>query len=676
MSRQFIAALLLGSALMSGACATTAKGASVSALQKDYAAQTYVGEAPLGTTLAVVRYPAFVDPDARDAYYNAFGTQAIGGSGKQAASQERDGLADSLILKSNYFALSLYKELAAKLPEHSVLLSPHTIKLDADGKLTSVPMTQAESLPNVVTVDFAAYTYPDVTKMMGKEPLTFGDLVTPLITVKTDHRAAAPTQGVLLSSAPLMARTAGNAREAIEESMQAMQAGRLTTDPRPLDFVTFLKTGRALNVAQKSLSDRGNSHAVRAYPVEKVKLNASTLTALTSAKPAGATTADIDPLAAVFSRPMANQIVGEINRADTGKAAMAGRAGAISQFDESLAALTLVGSDDPSYLARLKYAERLLDAQKNYLSVQSLRLFDGVHNGEMGAQVRDMLKAEYNVLEKRRDLARKQNTATALAILGAIGTGVAIANSGGSGGSDCGNARSQREYNDCIRRERQRQQRDAQVNRIAIDALIAGTVYAAQTAYGSSQLSKKIGVSYLTSVAPALEEQISVQVNLIDSSETITAIRFEGLTEKLRALYSKNQRSLSVAATSCAYAHTGSSKTGTWLGECNGGFGEGSGVGILQNADGSAVEYYGYARGGQPAGPGYMITHTPTGSTALEGNFNAGRADGPMRVYAGGKSAALRTYSAGSDVGSAAGQRVASPFATRPVSVAAQSVLN
>jgi len=167
MSRHLITTLLLGSALMSGACATTAKGAKSSALANDYAAQTYRSEAPQGTTLAVVRYPAFVDPDARDLYHDAFKNSPIDGSLSRKSGMESEALADSVILKSNYFALSLFKELAAKLPEHSVLLSPHIIKKGADGKLYSEAMTQAESLPSVVTVDFAAYTFPDATKMMG-----------------------------------------------------------------------------------------------------------------------------------------------------------------------------------------------------------------------------------------------------------------------------------------------------------------------------------------------------------------------------------------------------------------------------------------------------------------------------------------------------------------------------
>lgn len=632
MSRKLLLTLMLGASLAVTGCATTATGVSTSAVKSSASVQIFSGETPHGTTLAVLRYPAYVDGDAQDSYYQAFAEQSIGGrsSGYDSSSPEVQGLADSIILKSNYFSLSLYKELAAKLPDHSVLLSPHVIKKGADGKLTSEPMTQAESLASVLSIDFVSYTFPDSKKMMGKEPLTFGDLVTPLVTVKTDYRAAVPTQGLLLASRPLISQAAGNSREDVNESLQALQTGRISAPPAALDFVSFLNGDTNFAVAEKPFQRTGDVNAVRGYAVEKVKLNSSAITALADGK-AGV----VDPLENSFSTAFANQIVGIINQTDIDKASMAGRAAAISQFDESLAALTLVGSDDPSYHARLRYAERLLDAEKNYLSVQSLRLFDGVHNGEMGAQMRDMLKAEYDILEQRRSLARKQNAAVALAVLGAVAAGGAIANGNG----------------------------DSFGEQIAIDALIQGAIFAGTKAYSTNQRSKAVGSNYLAAIVPALEEQTSIQISLIDSNETITAIRFEDLKEKLQTLYTKNQRSLESVATRCGYTHTGTSKTGTWLGVCENGLASGTGVGVIQNTDGSSVEYYGYAQNGQPSGSGYMIFHDDSESHSVEGHFNDGEPHGVMRVSKAGQADKLRTYQFGQDMGSAPPNSVVnSPF--------------
>ena len=630
-----VKSLLLGAALVVTGCASTATGLSQSKLSKVLPDQQLQTQVPQGTVLAVVRYPAFVEDAAADTYYKAYKASAIGGTPSDSTyvGPEIRALGDGIILKSNYFALSLYKELAAKLPDHSVLLSPHAVKLDAEGNLTSEPMTHAESLANVVTVDFTAYTYPDPKKMMASEPLTFGDLITPLVSIHSDYRASVPTQGVRLASQPLFRTAASNGQDRIQDSLALIEAGRLEPVTRELDFIAHLKQETPLNIPRQSITSPINPSVAQSYPIEKISLDSFDLKSLNDAS-AG----KIDPLKDAFSEGFANQIVAVINQTDVNKAILAGRAASIAQFDGSLAALTMVGHDSPDYQARLRYAERLLDAEKKYLSVQSLRLFDGTHNGEMGAQVRDMLQAEYTVLERRRKLAKQQNTATALAILGAVAAGGAIAS--GDGPSSVGEI-------------------------VALDLLLQGVIFAGQTAYTTSRQSRAVGTTYLSSIAPALEAQTSVQVDLIDSNETITAIRYEDLSEKLQTLYNDSQRSLDRIATSCRYDHTGLDSTGTWLGECDNGTANGAGVGVFRAEGGQVFEYYGYAENGQPNGAGYMIEHWPAGSRALEGNFTAGQADGIMRVTSSsGSPEKLRLYQAGKDQGNAPlGALATSPFA-------------
>lgn len=630
-----IKSLLLGSALAITGCASTAKGINQSRLSKIVPEQNLQASVPQGTVLAVVRYPAFIEAAASDKFYDAYAATAIGGSRSEAtsASPEVQALANGVILKSNYFALSLYKELAAKLPEHSVLLSPHAISLDDNGTLTSEPMTHAESLANVVTVDFTAYSYPDPQKMMTREPLTFGDLITPLVTVHSDYRASAPTQGVRLASSPLIRTAASNGQDYIQDSVKLIETGRLEPVTRELDFIAHLKRETPLNIPSSALSANFNPNTAQAYPLEKVSLDKDTIKALNDA------TAGIDdPLKEAFSEGFANQIVAIINETDINKSILAGRAASIAQFDDSLAALTLVGSDSADYQSRLRYAERLLEAEKRYLSVQSLRLFDGTHNGEIGAQVRDTLQAEHDILERRRRLARQQNTATALAILGAVAAGGVIA-SDTDGRSSIGEV-------------------------LALDALIQGVIFAGQSAFATSRQSRAVGSTYLSSIAPALEAQTTVQVDLIDSNETITAIRYEDLSAKLQTLYNDSQRSLDQIATRCGYEHDGGLGTsGTWLGECSNGLANGAGVGIYRADDGRIFEYYGYAQNGLPNGAGYMLEHWNAGSRAIEGNFTSGRADGIVSVSNAGTTS-LRRYAQGQDQGAAPrGAVITSPFA-------------
>ena len=152
------------------------------------------------------------------------------------------------------------------------------------------------------------------------------------------------------------------------------------------------------------------------------------------------------------------------------------------------------------YAARAAYAERLLDAQRKYLSVQSLRIFDGIHNGELGAQVRDMIAAEHKVLEERRKLARQQNISTLLAVASIAG-GVAT----GAGGSNCRDSRTQAEYDRCVRNQRTRS--------AASSAMVQAGIFAATEAYSKAQLSQQVGTNYLNSIVPALEQQTTVTVN-------------------------------------------------------------------------------------------------------------------------------------------------------------------
>lgn len=632
--------IILGaSAVMAlSACAGTATGSSKSALISSLPStpETLKQTAPAGTSLVVLRYPAVVETDAQTTYRSNYLRTPIGGSANGSIqNQDAQAIADSAIVKSNYFALSLYKELVERLPDHAVLLSPHTIKLAEDGTLTSTPITQAENIPSVLTVDFAAYSFPDPAKMMSSEPLTFGDIVTPLVVVRSDHRAAVATQGILFSSSPLLSHAGGGAKGVIENSLTSLQDGTFTAPSPELDFISYISAGEKAPVQTKPLAALNNTNAARIYPMEKIVLDREAL-ALLATDTSGA----VDPLEDVFSAPMARQIVGILNRTDMTKASMMARAESISQFDPSLAALTLTGLEDEDFQARMRYTERLLQAEQRYLSVQSLRMFDGVHNSEMGAQVRDMLMAEYDLLQERRELARKQNTATALAVLGAVAAG-AIASQTGST-TDLGEL-------------------------ILVNTAANAAIFAASQAFALNRQSAQIGANYLNSIVPALEEQVSVQVNLIDSNETITAIRFEDLREKLQVLYSENQRAIETIGTTCNYAHTGGEPAGVWLGECANGVAAGTGVGVIKYDDGRSVEYYGTASDGKPNGLGYMIRHGEFASMALEGRFLNGEPDGVIKVTRAGEADTLRVYEAGQDIGKAPRDAQAeTPFVAMP----------
>jgi len=632
MKQVLLASSLLALGAITTGCASTAQGISTSVVNKSVPTESIRTDVPEGGVLAVIRYPAIVEASAKDTYHRAYAKRALGGASGRGVTNtiETVAVADSTVVKSNYFALSLYKELAAKLPEHAVLLSPHAIKLGEGGELTSEPITAAEELPSVVSVDFATYSFPDSRKMMSNVPLTFGDLITPLVTVRTDHRAAAPTHGVLLASQPLVTRAAAESREAALETIQALQRGDLDPVIPELDFVSYITNDTPQKVSVQRLDARSNTNSTMVLPLEKVRVPASEIDLLK-----GASDGTVDPLDDIYTDALSSRIVALINGLDTDKAIMMGKAASVAEFDPSLAALTFVGSEEDDYAARTAYAERLLDAQRKYLSVQSLRIFDGVHNGELGAQVRDMISAEHDILEQRRTLARQQNLATALAIASVAG-GIAAS----SGGANT---------------ENQRRQSSA-----ASSILIQAGIFAATEAYSKAQLSQQVGTNYLNSIVPALEQQTTVTVDLLDSNETITAIRYEDLQAKLQTLYAERQRSLDTVATQCAYIGEDGTKRGTWLGVCEAGLANGSGAGVLQSND-DVLEYYGYAKDGLANGPGLMIRHSSIGSISYEGSFANGRPDGTVRVSQAGREDTNRLFVAGVDTGPST-QKASSPF--------------
>ncbi len=621
-----IALLTLGG-LTTGCATSSSQGVKTSVVATSVPTQALRAEVPDGGVLAVIRYPAIVEDDAKDTYHRSYARRGIGGRTGVGVTNtiETVAVADSIIIKSSYFALSLYKELAAQLPEHAVLLSPHVIKLGPGKQLTSEPITAAENLPSVVSIDFATYSFPDSREMMGDVPVTFGDLVTPLVTVRTDHRASAPTQGVLLTTRPLATRAAAEGRDVALATIKSMQSGDLTPAIPELDFISFITNDSQRRVAVQKLAERSDRNATLVLPLEKIRIPEREMDLLR-----GASDGTVDPIDDIYTEALSSRIVALINSLDIEKAIMMGKASSVAQFDPSLAALTFVGSDDPDYLARAAYADRLLDTQRKFLSVQSLRIFDGIHNGELGAQVRDMISAEHDVLEKRRALGGQSRSSSA---------------------NNCNSARSSQEYLSCLKRQTGTGIGSV-FNRARLLANARGDARA--------QRSEQVGTNFLNAIVPALEQQTTVTLGLLDSNETITAIRYEDLQAKLQDLYSSRQRSLETVATQCGYIGQDGTKRGTWMGVCDEGLANGSGAGVLKT-DVDLMEYYGYARNGLADGLGLMIRHTSIGSISYEGSFEKGRPHGIVRVSQAGRADQTRTYVDGMDRGESK-QAAPSPF--------------
>ena len=291
------------------------------------------------SALVVIRYPAIIHADAEKPYFHAFSISAIGGEVPPANRTKKvtTRIAQSVIAKSNYYVMSLYRELQKALPQDTVLLSPHIIMWDAERGIYSRPILATEQIPSVVTVDFNVYSYPDTEAMIDSPPITFGDLVTPLFVVHGDRWLQPSTNGLLLSSDALMGTAWALSEEEVKNALQS----RLNNEPvryqRPLDFISFLnrRAPPAPGVPRREVGGSpGGSVAVESYPLEKILLEGALLENLSA-------DFEVDPFAESFIRGAAARVKQTLSEADHDKATFFARQNALARFDPELALANL-----------------------------------------------------------------------------------------------------------------------------------------------------------------------------------------------------------------------------------------------------------------------------------------------------------------------------------------------
>ena len=176
-------------ALLVSGCAGTARGTKATAFNGAEDVEVTDFSMSKADALVVIRYPAIIHADAQEPYFHAFSINAIGGEvpPENRTKKVTTRIAQSVIAKSNYYVMSLYRELQRELPENTVLLSPHIVLWDRETGLYSRPILASEQVPSVLTIDFNVYSFPDPTELMDSPPVTFGDLVTHLVTVHSNR---------------------------------------------------------------------------------------------------------------------------------------------------------------------------------------------------------------------------------------------------------------------------------------------------------------------------------------------------------------------------------------------------------------------------------------------------------------------------------------------------------
>lgn len=629
-------------ALMVG-CAGTASGTR-SSIMKAPASSSKVAAAPVALktatdskagALVIIRYPAVIRSDAESTFFQSFTTNAIDGVVESAkhGSPEIERTARAMVAKSGYYAMSLYRELKATMPAGSVLLSPHAIVLDSQGRLSSAPILATEIVPSVITFDFTAYTFPDPDKMMDKPPLTFGDVVTPMVVVSTDPLASPSTHGLLVSSSPILANAWQQSASDAGATASAAITGAGAEEPvaRPLALIRFLRDGPPANAKYptKQVGATPDVAAVVSYPVEKIKVDGDKL-GMIKEDPS------IDPLADSFARGAAAQVSRLLGSVDHDYALLAPMQRALAALDLEVAAAYLSALDNETIRARVRLADELLAAQRQFFVRQSEAIYDGVYAGVFGGKMREMITEEYKVLQERRSLARQQNFSMAMSILAAAASGYTQGQASAMSAYDPVAAQNM------MNASSQFLISSMQFSTIASEAEVQSTV---------------LGENFLTAMAPTINDQVSLQVDLLGGSEEIRASKYEELQPKLVDLYRKNARSIDAnVSAECTFSHPSAARAGRWYGLCVNGQASGRGFGIALDAAAGSIEYIGMAGEGLANGPGYLMLRPAAGAAgspvAYEGTFSAGLPDGVVRVRAAGKKPAFRSFAAGKDVGS------------------------
>ena len=616
--------LIVVAGIISG-CAGTAKGKVSSVYSNLERGKVSTPEKSAASALVTIRYPAMIHANAENLYVSSFAINAIGGEVPYGVhgNRQTSRVAQSVVEKSSYYAMSLYRELKNTLPEGTVLLSPHIVDWNKQRGLYSRPVLGTEQVPSVLTIDFNIYSFPDVGELMDTPPVTFGDLVTPLIVIRSSRWVQPSLGGLLLASPPLAEPAWRQNRDAALENIRE----KLLDDPAPHDsslgFIAYLRERDEAELALPFKASNGAGQGISAiepYALEKIQMDGSVIEALPDDH-------SIDPFVQGFVEGASTRIVEMLNAIDHEKATFFARQAALERFDPELAKVFYMQSSDESVRARLQLAEALVGAEREFLAAQSDSIYDGTYDGNYGAKMRKIIAAEYRMLEQRRQLARKQNLTTAVAVVALAGSVYgAVASTAAS---------------------------TAAVT-AASGAALAGSGWALHESLETKTESKEVNRYFLARMAPAFDRQMAVQMEWLESKEVITARGFAEFRNKTLSLYQSRVRSMQVdVPVQCQFSHPGFKRTGRWFGSCADGEASGRGYGLVMDDNGDTLEYLGDAKKGLANGSGAMILQRSgqLGAVYYEGGFKKGRPDGVVRIEMAGQPTRLREFKDGVDIG-------------------------
>lgn len=357
--------------------------------------------APSEPPLVAIQFPATFSPEAD----SAWAARILGAfpikdkeAGEESNEHRARFSANETLNDATYFAAELYRALAERLPEHSVVLDPQRVEYK-NGLFVYESLIPGNPTPSLVNLRLATLNHPDLNEAMAAEYVTFGDMITAALEVGAGVEDPAGTKTYLVNSA-----------------FSGVCSGDVTNAPL-LDCMNGVDPRKGLGKAEAT------RYGQSLIPARKTRLDITIIEAPQDpeAKQVGRKewVAIHETVPGSYARAFSPLIDGTVTFASERLAQHRSDPGPFRAAYLSRA----VGEVNTGELnaRRAALLDQFIAAEKKLLSANSGIFAETLYNGQYGEAFRQLIALEAGLLETRRSVARRENTQNMLMSLAAIG---------------------------------------------------------------------------------------------------------------------------------------------------------------------------------------------------------------------------------------------------------------
>lgn len=340
--------------------------------------------------LAVIRFPAFFSDEAFEKFSAHYALYPLNLSGKKPTVPSRNShtslYANEAINKTAYFAIEFYHILTRKLPSQSVILQPLEVFLDDYGRLVTRPVNMYP--PSVLIIDFFIYRTPekDITKEV---PLTFGDLVSPLISIQTSPEASPSTFGAISYVDPLVP---------FVHNLDSTRGGAKDNGHAFIKYLSNPDSTKSLGVPTTSKQPRGKNQILN-FPLLNLKMKHAAIEAQAQSM---SINSEKSPFFTAISAHI-NATIDALNTIDHSLATRIGNKHFIELYDPALSnklSSSNLGQDD---YFKLQLIHKFKSLERKFLAKQCQDYYNRLFLGDYGKSIRKLMISEMKYIAKVRD---------------------------------------------------------------------------------------------------------------------------------------------------------------------------------------------------------------------------------------------------------------------------------